>query len=412
MSIDMAMALRNIWRNTRRSVLTILAIAFATTLLVFMLSWQFGSYSTMINASVRFQSGHLQVQREGFQKKREIRLVVENPEAVGKMLKGIGGVESFTFRGGAFSLLSSNERTYGAMVVGIDPEREARLSTVKSLVREGSYLSAGDGAEALVGKLLARNLHVAIGDEIVLLGQARDGSVAATVLKVKGIIGSGNNDFDRGTLFIPLPYFQEVFSMGGAVHEVVIMGKELRGVSFLKKKVQKVLVSLSDGKGLVVLDWKELIPGLIDAIKMDLSSGFIFYIILIIVVAFSIMNTFLMAIFERTREFGVLMSIGASPVRLIKILLIESSTMTFMGIFSGIALGSLITWYFQVHGIVMSGASELLSQYGLPERMYPKLSLLSLSIGSGIVLVITLMTALYPAFSVRKIKPVEAMKAV
>jgi putative ABC transport system permease protein len=129
-------------------------------------------------------------------------------------------------------------------------------------------------------------------------------------------------------------------------------------------------------------------------------------------VAFSILNTFLMAIFERTREFGVLMAIGTTPGRLSKILLVESTTMTLVGIVFGMIAGSLVTWYFQVHGIVISGASELLRQFGLPERMHPQLSVLSASIGAGIVLAITILTALYPALKVRQFKPVEAMAAV
>lgn len=412
MSIDARMAIRNVWRNPRRSILTIVAIVFATTLLVFMLSWQFGSYATMINASVRIKSGHLQVQSMGYLDRRETRLVVPDPENVAKIIDDIPGISDYTFRGSAFSLASSRDRTYGVMVLGIDPEREGKVSTIKSLLRDGEYLSRGDGASALAGKLLAKNMKVGIGDEIVILGQGRDGSVAATAVTVKGIISSGQDEFDRSFLIIPLPYFQEVYSMRGAVHEVVILGQELKKVSEIKKALSGKLVETPGGENLVVLDWMELIPGLIEAIKMDLSSGLIFYFILIIVVAFSIMNTFLMVIFERTREFGVLVSIGATPGRLTKVLLIESSYITMVGVSGGIILGGLITWYFQVHGIEMKGASDLLKEFGLPGRMYPRLSLLSVSIGAGIVLVITQITALYPAFMVFKIKPVEAMKAV
>ncbi|MBE9545216.1 MAG: ABC transporter permease, partial [Proteobacteria bacterium] len=117
----------------------------------------------------------------------------------------------------------------------------------------------------------------------------------------------------------------------------------------------------------------------------------------------SILNTFLMAIFERTREFGVLMAIGTTPGRLSKLLLIESITMTMAGIIIGIIAGSLITWYFQVHGIVISGTSEIMRQFGMPERIYPKLSIISASIGPAAVLVITFLTALYPAIKVRRL---------
>ena len=411
MSIDIKMAWRNIWRNPRRSILTILAIAFASLLLVFMLSWQFGSYDTMINSSVKIHTGHLQVQAKGYQDKRAMRLVVSDPAAVGAIFDKTEGVEAYTFRANAFSLVSSKERTYGAIVIGIDPVREAMVSTLGKLIRQGSYLSAGDTNQALVGKLLAKNLRVGLGDELVVLGQGRDGSIAATVVKVKGIFDSGQDEFDRSSIHIPLKYFQDVYAMYGAAHEVVAFGKSLEYVPKIKGTVTAGIENTYKKGHLVALDWIELMPGLIQAIKMDLVSGFIFYIILIVVVAFSILNTFLMVIFERTREFGVIMAMGTTPGRLTKVLLIESASMTMVGIVLGIIAGSLITWYFQVHGIVISGASELMRQYGLPERMFPQLSLLSVSIGPGVVLVITLLTALYPALKVRRLRPVEAMRA-
>lgn len=412
MSIDLKMAWRNIWRNPRRSLLTISAIAFASLLLVFMLSWQFGSYDTMINSAVRIHTGHVQVQAEGYNGKRDIRLVVPNPAAISAILEKIPEVAAYTSRANAFSLVSSKERTYGAIVIGIDPVGEAKVSTLEKIIHQGEYLSGSDTDQALIGRLLAKNLHVRSGDELVVLGQGRDGSIAATVVKVKGIFSSGEDEFDRGTIQIPLKYFQDVYTMDGAVHEVVVVGKSLEDVPEIKRAVAAGIEETNGKEHLAVLDWMELMPGLIEAIKMDLVSGFIFYIILIVVVAFSILNTFLMAIFERRREFGVLMALGTTPWRLTKLLLAESSSVTMMGIVIGTIAGSLITWYFQIHGIVISGTSELMRQYGLPERMYPQLSVLSISIGAGVVLVVTLLAALYPALKVRRLRPVEAMLSV
>jgi len=412
MSIDIKMAWRNIWRNPRRSILTMSAIAFATVLLVFMLSWQFGSYATMINSAVKMHSGHLQVQAKGYKDKKSIHLVVPDPAAVCTLLDGIPEVAAYTLRGNAFSLVSSKSRTYGAMVIGIDPSKEAKVSTLKQLVRKGAYLSDEGGQQALVGRLLAKNLKITVGDEFVVLGQGRDGSIAATVLKLKGIFNSGQDSFDRSSVHIPLKTFQEVYAMRGAVHEAVVICDSLDSVSAVKRRVAEGIKDTGGKRSLDVLDWLELMPGLIQAIRLDLASGFIMYFILIIVVAFSILNTFLMTIFERTREFGVLMAIGTTPGRLSKILLLESTTITLVGLIVGIIAGSLVTWYFQVHGIVISGASELLRQFGLPERMHPQLSVLSASIGAGIVLAITILTALYPALKVRRFKPVEAMAAV
>ena len=412
MSIDVKMAWRNIWRNPRRTMLTICAIAFASLLLVFMLSFQFGSYETMINTSVKIQTGHLQVQAEAYQEKKNIRLVVPDPAKIAQVIDSIPTVAAYTFRGQAFSLISSNERTYGVAVTGIDPIGEAQVSRLKSLIREGAFLSKEDTHQALVGKLLARNLRVKLGDELTLIGQGRDGSIAATVVQVKGIFSSGISEFDRSAIQIPLQTFQDVYSMQGAVHEVVIIADALRNIAAIKTAIQAGLSSLKLKKPLTVLDWDELMPGLRQSIEMDLVSGLIFYLLLVLVVAFSILNTFLMAIFERTREFGVLMAIGTTPGRLTKVLLIESMTLTFIGIIAGILIGSLITLYFQAHGIDISGASELLSQFGITGRIYPKLSWLSATSGPLAVLIITFFAALYPAIKVRMLRPVEAMRTV
>jgi putative ABC transport system permease protein len=412
MAIDIKMAWRNIWRNTRRTILTISAIVFASTLLIFMLSFQLGSYGTMINASVKIHTGHLQVQAKGYQDKKDMRLVVPDPSAVGRLMDGVPEVEAYTFRADAFSLASSKERTYGTLVIGVDPVRESQVSTLKKLIRQGRYLTEGDTNQALVGQLLAKNLRVGLGDEVTIVGQGRDGSIAATVLQVKGIYKSGMDDFDRSSIHIPLELFQDVYSMRGAVHEVVAIGRSLSDVDEMKRAVRAGLRRLDQKDPLVALDWNEIMPGLLQAIEMDLVSGIIFWFILIVVVAFSILNTFLMAILERTREFGVLMAIGTTPGRLTRLLLIESTAMTMIGIGIGTICGCLLTWYFQVHGLDLGGASELMNQYGISGSIYPRLSLITALSGPGAVLIITLLTALYPAFKVRRLKPVEAMRAM
>lgn len=412
MTVDVKMAWRNIWRNPRRSILTMTAIAFATLLLVFMLSFQFGSYDTMINSAVKIHTGHLQVQAGGYQDKKRMRLAVPDPGAIGTILEATPDIEAYTYRANAFSLVSSKERTYGIVVIGIDPAREANVSTLKKVIRYGSYISSTDTNQALVGELLAKNLRVGLGDPLVVLGQGRDGSVAATVVEVKGIFNSGQDEFDRSSIHIPLSHFQEVYAMRGGVHEVVALGKSLGAIPAIKKTVAGVIEIKDAKQPLVVLDWMDLMPGLVEGIQLDLISGLILYFILIVVVAFSILNTFLMSVFERTKEFGVLMVIGTAPGRLTKVLLLESLTMTAVGIVVGIIAGILITWYFQVHGIVISGTSEVVRQFGIPERMFPRLSFLSITIGPTLVLFITFLTALYPALKVRRLQPVEALASV
>ena len=415
MSIETKMAWRNIWRNTRRSILTAAAIAFACMLLVFMLSFQFGSYATMINASVKIFTGHIQVQEPDYHEKQEVQLVVTDPESVSSILKAMPEVAAYSFRAQGFSLISSMERTHGALVTGIDPDREPEVSKIKEQIRSGSFLTSQDQEQALVGQLLARNLKLEIGDEITLLGQGRDGSIAASVVWVKGIFSTGIDDFDRSAIYIPLQAFQDIYFMEGAVHTIVVIADSLEAVPGIKSDLQEKVAQIDGHNGpmtLKVLDWDDLMPGLKQSIQMDLVSGIIFYLILILVVAFSILNTFLMAIFERTREFGVLMAIGTNPKRLTRVLLIESLSLTAIGIVTGIAMGCAITAYFQVHGIDFSGSSEILSQWGITGRLYPKLSVLSALCGPAAVLLITFLAALWPALKVRRLNPVEAMTHV
>ena len=410
--MDYKMAWRNIWRNPRRTILTVSAIAFASLLLIIMLSFQFGSYETMINSSVKIHSGHIQVQAKGYEKKKRMNLVVTDPASVGVVLDMIPGIDAYTFRGNAFSLLSTGERTYASVVIGVDPVKEAGVSTLKDLIRHGNYLSEGDINTALIGEILANRLKVGPGDELTILGQGRYGSIAATIVMIKGIFRSGQDEIDNSFIYIPMSHFQRVYTMRGAVHEVVVNIKSLRDLPAIKNAVQVGIQRTSQRYPLAVLDWKQLLPGLHQGIQIDLVSGIIFYFILIVVVAFSILNTFLMAIFERTREFGILMAMGITPARLTKLLLLESMNMTMVGIAAGILLGSLITGYFQIVGIDVSGASELLNQYGISGRMYPRLSLLTATCGPITVLIITFFAAIYPVIKIRRLRPVEAMTYV
>ncbi len=411
MPIDLKMAWRNIWRNFRRTIITVSAISFACVLLVFMLSFQLGGYETMINSSVKIHSGHLQIQAKGYNDKQNIRMVIPHPEKIGRICSKFKDIVSFTFRARAFAMVSSEKKTYGAMVIGIDPLREAFVSTLEQSVRSGDYLTENDQDQAIVGSLLAKNLKISIGDELTVLGQGKDGSIAAAVLHVKGIYTSGMDEFDRSTIHIPLKTFQNIFSMGNSVHEVVIIADSLKDIKGIKKGLKKFFKDINSS-GLAVLSWDQLLPGLRQGIEMDLISGIIFYILLIVIVAFSILNTFFMAIFERTREFGVLMAIGATPGRLVKLVLTESLLMTITGIGCGMVMGIMITFFFQFHGIDLSGSAPMLSHYGISGKLYPRLSFISLFSGPCVLFVITFLTSLYPAMKIRRLTPVKAMTYV
>ena len=297
--------------------------------------------------------------------------------------------------------------------MGIDPEKEPHVSNIKTIIRKGGYPGPEESGYALVGESFAKRLKIDLGDEIVILGQGREGAIAAAVLKLKAIYRSGLDDFDRSILQMSLKDFQDTFFMRGAVHKVVVNVRSLDAVPGVKRTIQEKLDELKTGRHpLVALDWEELMPGLKQGIEMDLMGAVIFYVVLVLVVAFSIMNTFLMAVFERTGEFGVLMAMGTTPGRLTKILLMESLSMTVIGIGTGIALGIAVTLIFQSYGIDISGTSELLSKYGISGKVYTRLSWFTACIGPGMVLAITFFAALYPALKVRSLRPAAALMKI
>jgi len=412
MSTDIKMALRNIWRSPIRTMLTLSAIAFAALILVFMLSFQLGSYEAMVNSSVKIHTGHFQVQVKGYNEKQNMRFAISSPKDIAAKLDKIKKIQAYTFRANGFSLVSSENRTRGVLVTGIDPLGEASVSTIKTLVKKGGYLDKNDTDKALIGQLLAQHLKVSVNDELTILGQGKNGSIAAGIVTIKGIFSSGIDEFDRSSIQIPLNYFNDLFYMQGSVHEIVCTAASLYDVSNIVKELKKDLPDNQDGKEIVLLDWKELVPGLVQGIKLDLVSAMIFYAILIIVVAFSILNTFLMAILERTKEFGVMLALGVKPGRLLKLVMMESSFMTLVGVSIGGALGCLLTLWFQIHGINLESASEILKEYGMSGTVYPKLSFISAFAGPVAVLFITLCAALYPALKVKKLTPVEAINSV
>jgi ABC-type antimicrobial peptide transport system permease subunit len=197
--------------------------------------------------------------------------------------------------------------------------------------------------------------------------------------------------------------------MNGSGHHVVINTGGLDGVAELQSQVGALLPTDQD---LVVHDWDALQPGLQQAIKADMSSAFFMYGILVVLVAFSVLNTQLMSVLERTHEFGIVMSLGLTPGRLGRLVLLETTIMGLMGLLFGALVGGLFTYWFSVNGFAYPGMDELAAKFNLPARFYPQVTTPSLLIGPAVVFIFTVLAALYPALRLHKLHPVEAMRAV
>lgn len=409
MNITLRLAWRNLWRQPRRTWLTIGAMVFSNALLVFMISLQFGMYELMIDNTLKAFTGHMQVQAPGYKDDAKMRQVVPDAERLAARIREALELDTVAVRSAAFALVSSDERSYGIQVFGVDPENEPRVSTVPGLVREGRFPHDPNAQEIVVGKVLARNLKVGIGDELTILGSGRDGSFAAAVATVVGIFDSGVIDIDRSIAEMPIGFFNDVFYMENAAHSIVIVTPGLAAIELYQPRVEALL---PEGDDVVLQDWDALQPGLKQAIQADLGSAFFMYGVLVILVAFSVMNTQLMSVLERTHEFGIVMSLGLTPGRLGRLVLLETALMGLAGLVLGAVVGGLITTWFTYNGFSYPGMDQMAANFNLPSRFYPQVSVLTLFAGPSVVFVGSLLSALYPALRLHWLHPVEAMRAV
>jgi len=384
-------------------------MVFSNVLLVFMMSFQFGMYDLMIENTLKIFTGHVQVQAPGYLDDKKMRQTVKDVVPLAESLRAALQSDRIAARSITFALASSEDRSYGIMIYGVEPDFEPKISTIPGLLIEGDYFADPAATEIVIGSVLARNLKVGLGDEITLLGSGVDGSFAAAVATVKGIFESGVVDLDRNIAEIPLQFFDDTFYMQGAGHHISLFAADLDGVAALQLDVESLLPPDS---GLVVPDWNLLQPGVRQAIRADMSSSFFMYFILVILVSFSVLNTQLMSVLERTHEFGIVMALGLRPGRLGRLVIIETALMGIMGTLLGMLAGALLTMWVSHVGFSIPGMEEMAVQFNLPSTMHPSLTLFSLTAGPAIVFVFTILAACYPALRMHWQNPVEAMRAV
>jgi putative ABC transport system permease protein len=401
-----ALAWRNLWRQPRRTMLTVVAIAFACAVMVFLLAFQVGTYESMENNSMSLFDGYAQVQQAGYLDDPGIRKSFAHPEVLAQEIGRVPGVGAVAARAQSHALLSAGPRSLAAMIVGVQPGAERRVSRIASTVRSGRYLQSGDAAEAVMGDALARNLGVRAGDRVTLLGMGRDGSVAADVLTVVGLFSSGLQEVDRRLAEMPLARFQADFAMPGEIHALVLSGASLSAVDRALPAVRR----LARARRLRVRGWGELQPGLRDAIRLDASTSTLWYVALIVVVVAILLNTILMSVLERTREFGILLALGMRPAAVGRMVWLEILLLLSVGLGLGVLLGAATAGWYAVHGIALPGADGIFARWGLPGRIYPSLTLFSLVAAPAAIAAFTAAAGVYPFLRVRRLEPVTAMR--
>jgi len=362
----------------------------------------------MIDNSLRIFTGQMQVQASGYHDEPHIYRSIPAADKLAQGIRDQIQIDAVSPRAYGFALVSSATRTIGAQISGIDPQYEPQVSTLPGLIKQGRYLGGRMDNEVVVGSILARNLKITPGDELTLLGSGRDGSIAATVAPVVGIFESGSRDIDRQMLSMPIDTFRDVFSMGDQAHSIIIGGD--------RKQADRIAVTakaaLQGNEELVLLNWEALLPGLKQAIQADFTSAWFMYAVLIVLVAFGMLNTMLMSVLERTHEFGILLALGVRHGKLGRMIITESAVLALTGMLLGMLAGGLLSWYFLVNGFTYPGMEAMSERFNIPSVFHPEVSIRSLLPGPLAVFIATLLASLYPIWHMRKLRPIEALQAV
>jgi len=400
-----SLAWRNIWRQPIRTTLSVLGMALTSMLLVFMLSFQFGSYDIMKSSSLRISDGFGQFQPAGYKDDPEISKVIIDADALIAELGDVPAVSASTARSNGFVLLANGERSFAAAVVGVDPDRESRISRIPSFVNQGRALTNADTNAIVLGDGLARNLRLELGDQVTMLGTGLDGSVAADVLTLVGIFKSNVPEIDRQIAQMPLARFKDTFLMEQSVNIVAIVGEKLIDVENAEGRLRQIAAD----HGAVYLNWGELQPAIKQAIRLDMSTSALMYVTLVIVVVFIILNTLYMSVLERTREFGVLLAIGMKPGQIGRMIWMEMIFLSFFGAGVGIALGIGLTAYFESVGIAFEGLDQVYEQWGLPSRFYPDMTPFRVLAGPAAIVSAIALLGIIPYRRALGLEPVSAM---
>ncbi len=393
------MAWRNVWRNARRSLITMTAMSFGVAGIVALYSYREATYDVIIRDITSGLIGHLQVHGLGYQEAPGIATVVKNPVQVEAALQGaLPGAKSERRVIGA-GLAGSGDRSAPVMVLGVEAGSTTlyHLETGKDLGAKGAVL---------IGRELALDLQVGLGGELVLVSQGADGSVANDRYTVAGTFTSSSAELDANAVVMPLAEAQSFFALGDGVHQLVV--KLPAAQEDLSAEVTAVRSAL-DLKTLEALSWSEMIPQLKASIDQKRKNATFMDFVIFLIVGLGVFNAMTMSVFERTHELGVLAALGTRPRRLMGMILFEALWQAGLAFVVGVAVAGLIltavgtsdlssTMKGDVMGVRMPGSIAL--------SLYP-----GALKGAALTAFLTAIAgALLPAFRAARLKPVDALR--
>ena len=400
------MAWRNIGRNPRRTGIVVTAVSVGLAGVLLAMAVNYGMIFQMIETAIATEIGHLQIHRAGFEQKPGIEIRIEDGERLASStLSGLPGLEAWAPRVRSQGLVFSPRANVGVQVVGIDPAREARVSVLADSIVSGNYLD-GQRRKLLLGEKLANRLHVAVGDKLVLSVQDVRGEMTGEAFRVGGLFRTASRDLDRGSVFLRIDEGKQLFGLGEAISELVVIADQRRRVDDLKRAIEARLSA-----DLEVRTWEEIQPLLVYFVDLFDQMGWFVYGAVFVAMAFGIANVLLMSVYERIREIGILLAIGMGPRRLVVGIAIESLLLTLLGVVIGLAIGVLSVWLLR-DGIDLSRWAEGLTAYGIGTKIVPVIRNKDLIIPTLVAIVIAVIASLWPAIRAVRIRPADAVRHI
>ena len=412
------LAMRNLRRQLRRSVLTAAVMVIGGALLIFAFALSDGTHEDWIDSGVRTSTGHVTIEHPEFQQSRKIenRLTTDVRREAERALQSPAiapHVVAVSARLSVSALASSAAGARPALVLAVDPVAEAGFSTLDDQVVEGRYLEPDDRLAAYIGVGLAASLDLRLGSRLVMQAQDTEQEIAGQLLRVVGIFRNGVPEIDQAVVHIPLATAGEWL---GSAHDVTNVGVVLVDSTVVEGVAAHVEQALADpiARGEArAMGWREANPALAAAVAIDSFGNFLAFGILFIIIAFGIVNTVLMSVLHRHREFGVLQALGLTPGQTGTIVLVEGLTMTAVSGFIGVSLGYLVTWYFFGDGLDMAalmGEDMTFSGVVLDPIMVPQFQGVRVAQILTFILCMGAVASIYPALRAAKIDVAESMK--
>lgn len=399
------LAWRNLWRNKLRSILVIASITLGIWAGVFVMAFSFGMNNQRSQDAILTRLSHLQISTSAFVDNHGSADSLSQTKAWEKQILALPEVAGFSSRTVFNGLIASAKNTQGVQLIGVNPEQEPNVTNLASKIDTGEYLNPSMRMPVLIGKKLAEQLRVKVRSKLVLSFQAPDGQIVSSAFRVCGIFKSGNTTFDEQNIFVTQTDLQTL-SGTKAVHEIAILLKDPKNLNITQEKLQNFSPKAT------VRTWKQVAPDLGFADEIMAQSLYIFVSIILLALLFGMVNTMLMAVLERKRELGMLMALGLNKRRVFSMVVIESCYTALLGGPLGLAAAYYSVKAAARQGLDLSIFGEGLEALGMSSIVYPQLDAIFYYNIAAMVLMTSILAALYPAQKALKLNPIEAIRSI